>query len=51
MTTCLRSCDMNAIGDAGNLQASSIAFISHERKQIVNQNLYFPTQSMQNASF
>jgi len=30
------------------LQASTIAFISHERKQVVNQYLYlhFPTQSM-----
>jgi len=34
MTTCLRSCDMKAIGDAANLwiaqlQASLIAFMSH----------------------
>ena len=31
-----------------NLQVSSIAFISHERKQVVNQYLYlhFPTKSM-----
>jgi len=45
---CLRSCDMNAIGDPANLQASTIAFISHERKQVVNQYLYlhYPTQSM-----
>mgnify|MGYP006890270999 FL=1 len=52
-TTCLRLCDMNAIGDAVNLQASQIALISHERKQVVNQYLYlhFPTQSMFNASF
>jgi len=30
------------------LQASPIAFISHEREQVVNQYLYlhFPTQSM-----
>jgi len=49
MTTYLRSCDMNAIGDAQiqrfmiNLQASPI---SHE--QVVNQYLYlhFPTQCM-----
>jgi len=36
-----------------NLQASIIAFISHERKQVVNQYLYlhFPTQSMKNVSF
>ena len=52
MTTCLRSCDMKAFGDMArfvvNLQASTIAFISHERKQVVNQYLYlhFPTQSM-----
>ena len=48
MTTCLRSWDMNAIGDKANLQTSPIAFISHERKQVVNQYLYlhFPTQSM-----
>jgi len=41
---------MKAIGDAVNLQASPIAFISHERKQVVNQYMYlylhFPTQSM-----
>ena len=48
MMNCLRSCDMNAIGDAANLQASIIVFISHERKQVVNQYLYlhYPTQSM-----
>jgi len=43
MTTCLRSCDMHAIDDARfmvNLQASPIAFISHECKQVVNQYLY-----------
>jgi len=50
MTTCLRSCDMNAIGEAlallGYFQTSTIAFISHERKQVVNQYLYlhFPKQ-------
>jgi len=44
MTTFLRSCDMNAIDDAANLRASPIVFISHERKQVVNQyiNLHFP---------
>jgi len=55
MTTCLRSCDMNPIGDVANLarfmvnlQASTPACISHERKQVVNQYLYFhySTQSM-----
>jgi len=34
MTTSLRSCDMKAISDAANLQASPIAFISHERIHI-----------------
>jgi len=54
MTTCLHSCDMNAMGDAAlvrfmiNLHASPIALISHDRKQVVNQYLYlhFPTQSI-----
>jgi len=42
---------MNVIGDALALHgkfASTMAFISHERKQVVIQYLYlhFPTQSM-----
>jgi len=40
MTTCLRSCDMNAIGEAVSWQVSTIAVISHERKQVVNQYIY-----------
>jgi len=48
MTTSVRSCDMNLMGFMVHLSTWLIRFISHERKQIINQYLYlhFPTQSM-----